>query len=1054
MSYRGLLCWLFMSIISFGGCIQADNAYQYIDQFAGPWIQGWFTDNYESNVVDGSGNLYVVDRPHYRFQKFSSGGTLIFSRGTYGTLSWEFQSPGAIAYYNNKIYISDGSNRIQIFDTNWNFVSQFGSAGSANGQFNGITAITIGNGDNVYVSDMLNYRVQIFDTDGNYRSQFGTQGSGPGQLWYFVSWIHISSEGNLYLIDNINYRIQIFNSSGTYISQFWSQGTADGQFLWRLWLWVRIGSWDNVYVLDDNNSRIQIFNKSGTHLSNFGIAGTADGQFGLRGWLTIAEDKTIYITDQGSNRVQRFDSNGNFISTFGSAGSGDGQFSSPSTINHYQWRYYITDAGNKRIQVIDGNGNYIWQSNGYTAETQGKLNQAKESAVYDNKVYVLDSSNYRVQIYNLSWSYLSGFGTQGSANGQFWWNTIDIAINNSGIIYIIDQSNNRIQLFNSSGMYLSQFWSAGSANGQFSTMGGIAIGSGNQVYVSDVGNNRIQIFNNSWTYLSQFWSAGSANGQFQSPKKLQFANNNKLYIADSSNYRIQTFDSAGTYLSQFGSAGIADNQFQWIGSVDTDKDSNIYIQSSTSTKKFDEQWNYINQFGSGGVWLSIDTTNNILYTTTAYSSTIKRYQYNIPIIQSNRKRYYNGSANPTITGTWSSWDIITIMSGDTLFMTGKVTSTNTRSITLPLTAKTSSSIFWYFITNSANNKSTTETLTLIVDTTPPIITLLGNTTMTVSQNSSFVDPGAIRTDATDGNWILSTGHPSGAIIDTSVVGTYYLTYQHTDNAGNIGVSQTRTVIVQSSARSGAGWGGGAGVSLVKDNCPDNQDYSASYYDRTCGTKPVANPPKTTTNKTTTSTTTTSTSSVTKTISSYSTKEQSNLCKEYANDGYSLELYNTLKVYKKEIFIICWMSDMNLTKFNQTDTFRWNQILRRDESTKFLTIYMKNVLNFTPDMTKWPCEYTDLAKGHSDLGWYMINACKYWLYDGSNNGKEFNPTLDVQAKHFSLLLAKVLILYNKNRWNTSYSTNFIRNLSELSAPNKPLTRMNAAHALYQLSKSMN
>ena len=76
------------------------------------------------------------------------------------------------------------------------------------------------------------------------------------------------------------------------------------------------------------------------------------------------------------------------------------------------------------------------------------------------------------------------------------------------------------------------------------------------------------------------------------------------------------------------------------------------------------------------------------------------------------------------------------------------------------------------------------------DTTPPVISLKGAKTMTVTQGDSFTDPGASAYDDQDGNVNVTV---SGRV-DTSKVGTYTLTYTATDNAGNRATA-TRTVKV-------------------------------------------------------------------------------------------------------------------------------------------------------------------------------------------------------------------------------------------------------------------
>lgn len=79
------------------------------------------------------------------------------------------------------------------------------------------------------------------------------------------------------------------------------------------------------------------------------------------------------------------------------------------------------------------------------------------------------------------------------------------------------------------------------------------------------------------------------------------------------------------------------------------------------------------------------------------------------------------------------------------------------------------------------------------DTTRPMITLSGSATMSVAQGSSFTDPGATATDNVDGN-ITSRIVRTGSV-NTGTAGTYTLSYNVRDNAGNFANTVTRTVIV-------------------------------------------------------------------------------------------------------------------------------------------------------------------------------------------------------------------------------------------------------------------
>jgi gliding motility-associated-like protein len=86
------------------------------------------------------------------------------------------------------------------------------------------------------------------------------------------------------------------------------------------------------------------------------------------------------------------------------------------------------------------------------------------------------------------------------------------------------------------------------------------------------------------------------------------------------------------------------------------------------------------------------------------------------------------------------------------------------------------------------------TVTIVQDTTKPVVTLLGNTTMTLARGcQTYTEPGFTATDDIDGtitNKVIVTGS-----VDTNVVGVYVLTYKVTDAAGNVSVSVTRTINV-------------------------------------------------------------------------------------------------------------------------------------------------------------------------------------------------------------------------------------------------------------------
>ena len=271
----------------------------------------------------------------------------------------------------------------------------------------------------------------------------------------------------------------------------------------------------------------------------------------------------------------------NFIlpenSQFGSKGSGNGEFENPQRIAiNGTGHIYVVDTDNHRIQIFDSTGNYLSQF-GSEGSGNGEFENPVGIAINDTgHIYVVDPGTYRVQIFDSSGNYLSQFGSGGSGNGEFNY-PLGIAINSTGHLYITDVLNFRIQIFDNTGKYLSQFGNNGTGDGQFVLPVGIAINDTNHVYVTDTVLNSIQIFDNNGKYLSQFGSEGSDNGQFQTPIGMAFSSVGNLYVTDLGNNRIQVFDGMGSYLYNLEES---DNDF--LGPVDVKIDSagTIYVLES------------------------------------------------------------------------------------------------------------------------------------------------------------------------------------------------------------------------------------------------------------------------------------------------------------------------------------------------------------------------------------------------------------------------------------------------------------------------------------------
>ena len=112
--------------------------------------------------MDGDGNILVADSD--RIQKFSNQGTFLGEWGTHGSADGQFFDATDIAVGpSGIIYVTDrGNMRVQAFDASGTFLFKWGSFGSGDGNFHQPTSLTVDTHSNIYVAEIYGYRIQKF----------------------------------------------------------------------------------------------------------------------------------------------------------------------------------------------------------------------------------------------------------------------------------------------------------------------------------------------------------------------------------------------------------------------------------------------------------------------------------------------------------------------------------------------------------------------------------------------------------------------------------------------------------------------------------------------------------------------------------------------------------------------------------------------------------------------------------------------------------------------------------------------------------------------------
>jgi DNA-binding beta-propeller fold protein YncE len=188
---------------------------------------GQFNLPYNVAIDPVSHNIVVADSGNNRLQMFTATGGYIGQFGGKGSGAGQFVNPQGLAIdqSSRNIIVGDGGNsRVQVFDLNGNHLFSFGSKGADNGQFSGQMPPTgdpvnfnspMGvavdpNTHNILVSDGGNSRVEIFSSAGQFLSAFGSRGTAPGQFNTPVGVAVDSASCNTIVVDYANNRAEIF----------------------------------------------------------------------------------------------------------------------------------------------------------------------------------------------------------------------------------------------------------------------------------------------------------------------------------------------------------------------------------------------------------------------------------------------------------------------------------------------------------------------------------------------------------------------------------------------------------------------------------------------------------------------------------------------------------------------------------------------------------------------------------------------------------------------------------------------------------------------------
>jgi DNA-binding beta-propeller fold protein YncE len=248
-------------------------------------------------------------------------------------------------------------------------------------------------------------------------------------------------QDRLYIVD-MTARIQVFDPDGNYLFQWNTPAHKNGNPTG-----MNFDRSGNLLVADTHYYRLLIYAPDGTLQRTIGgTAGHGPGEFGFV--TSAVEDRAgnYYISEYGEyDRIQKFTHDGKFLLEWGSHGQEPNQFVRPQSLDiDEQDRIWVADSGNHCIKVFDTSGKmlFMWGKQG---EAPGQLSYPYGLKLDGHgHVLICEYGNSRIQKFTHDGKSLGCWGGLGHERGQMY-NPWALALDSQGRIHVVDSNNHRVQ---------------------------------------------------------------------------------------------------------------------------------------------------------------------------------------------------------------------------------------------------------------------------------------------------------------------------------------------------------------------------------------------------------------------------------------------------------------------------------------------------------------------------------------------------------------------------------------------------------------------------------